>query len=127
NCVKTLRAGGRDVHSCLGCGGICADVAQYRKMAAKEQATFGSLLPGAFAYPLRQNGPIILVSATIFFGFLDFARFMLLTVLLKLVGVFVISLWLAILIAIIISVGYLFAFMQNIVVSTANGEENVPG
>ena len=88
-------------------------------MAAKEQATFGSLLPGAFAYPLRQNGPIILVSATIFFGFLDFARF----ILLRVGGVFSLSLWLAI----IAGTGYLFAFLQHIVVSTANGEENVPG
>src|SRR5207248_11204212 len=60
HCFPTRRssdlAGARDVYSCLGCGGMCVKVADYRKALAKQNATFGSLLPTAFKYPLQQNG-----------------------------------------------------------------------
>jgi hypothetical protein len=121
SCVKTIHAGNRDVHSCLLCAGICVNLAQHRKAVAKETATFGSLLPTAFKYPLEQNGPAILLAGTILFTFLDFARLVLQNF--KMVGMLGIAYWLAV----IMSVGYLFAYMQNIIVASCNGEDNPPG
>jgi hypothetical protein len=97
------------------------NLAQHRKALAKENATFGSLLPTAFKYPLQQNGPAILLAGTILFAFLDFARLVLQNF--KMVGMLGIAYWLAV----IMSVGYLFAYMQNIVVASCHGEEYPPG
>ena len=121
SCVKTIHAGNRDVHSCLLCAGICVDLAQHRKAVAKETATFGSLLPTAFKYPLQQNGPAILLAGTILFTFFDFARLLLHSV--RMVGMLGLAYWLAV----IMSVGYLFAYMQNIIVASCSGEDNPPG
>src|SRR6185436_15625551 len=74
SCVKTIHAGNRDVHTCPLCAGICVNLAQHRRAVAKESATFGSLLPTAFKYPLQKDGPIILLCGTVLFAFLDFAR-----------------------------------------------------
>lgn len=120
SCVKTLHAGNRDVHSCLLCSGICVNLVQHRKAVAKETATFGSLLPTAFKYPLQQNGPAILLAGTILFTFLDFARMALQNFRIGTLGV---AYWLAV----IMSVGYLFAYMQNIIVASSGGEDNPPG
>ena len=121
SCVKSLRAGARDVHSCPACRGICVNLDQHRQALAKEHATFASLLSGAFKYPLKQNGPMILICGTIFFGFLDLAKLVLGSF--KMFGWLGMAYWLTI----IMSVGYLFAFMQNIIVSSSQGEDNVPG
>ena len=121
SCVKTIHAGNRDVHSCLLCAGLCVNLAQHRKAVVKETATFGSLLPTAFKYPLQQNGPAILLAGTILFAFLDFARLLLASV--KMVGMLGFAYWLAV----IMSVGYLFAYMQNIIVASCSGEDNPPG
>src|SRR5438094_868874 len=94
SCVKTIHAGARDVHSCLICAGICVNLAQHRKSVAKETATFGSLLPTAFKYPLQQNGPVILLAGTILFTFLDLARLLLASV--KMVGMLGFAYWLAV-------------------------------
>ena len=118
-CVRTVHAGARDVHSCLGCGGMCVKVADYRKAVARKNATFGSLLPTAFKYPLQQNGPIILLCGTILFTLLDLARFVLLKA-----GMMI---GFPLLLTIVMSFGFLFAYMQNIIIATTNGDDNPPG
>jgi hypothetical protein len=126
-CVKTIHAGNRDVHSCLICAGICVNLAQHRKAVAKETATFGSLLATAFKYPLQQDGLVILLCGTLLFAFLDFARL----ILLKVVAFLGLFLGLAFLIPFVLtfvmSVGFLFAYMQNIITATANGNDSLPG
>ena len=121
SCVKTIHAGNRDVHSCPLCAGICVNLAQHRRAVAKETATFGKLLPTAFKYPLQQNGPAILLAGTILFTFLDFARLVLANF--KMLGMLGIAYWLAV----IMGVGYLFAYVQNIIVASSSGEDNPPG
>jgi hypothetical protein len=80
--------------------------------------SFFSLLPGAFAYPFQHGGTLILICATIFLGLVDFlsgaARMG--GVLLAVRG----------LLLYIIFLGYLFAYMQNVIQSTARGDENEP-
>ena len=119
SCVRTIRAGARDVHSCLACGGFCVKLADHRKAVARKNATFGSLLPTAFKYPLQQNGPIILLCGTILFTLLDLARFILLK------AGMIISF--PLLLTVLMSFGFLFAYMQNIIIATTNGDDNPPG
>jgi len=119
SCVKTIRAGARNAHSCLVCGGICVNLVDHRKAVDKENATFLRLLPTAFKYPLQKNGPIILFCGTILFTLLDLARL----VLGRTIGPLGFAYWLTI----IMSVGYLFTYMQNIIVASSSGEENPPG
>jgi hypothetical protein len=120
-CVKTQRAGTRTVNSCPSCGGICVDLEMHRKAQLKKQATFLSLLPDAFRYPLRKNGPILLVCGTIFFTVVEGARELLAHV--RIGGFMMMAYW----ITLVIGTGYLFAFMQNIIVSSTNGEDQMPG
>jgi len=127
SCVKTIHAGNRDVHSCLGCAGICVNLAQHRKAVAKETATFGSLLPTAFKYPLQQDGLVILLCGTVLFAFLDFARLILLKVI-AFLGLFLgLAFLIPMVLTFVMSVGFLFAYMQNIISATANGNDNLPG
>lgn len=68
---------------------------------------FYALLPGAFAYPFKKNGLILLIVGGVFFLVLEFfARFS-----------WVIS---------IITTGYLFAYMQKIIAHSAQGEDEMP-
>ena len=119
-CVKTQRAANRTIYSCPSCSGLCVDINTYRKAQIKEEATFFSMVPDAFRYPLRQNGPILLVCGTIVFTLVDLAH--------SVLQHFRMSFFLgyAYWITLVMSVGYLFAFMQNIIVSSTNGEENMP-
>ena len=74
-------------------------------------ATFTQRLPTAFTYPFRRDGLILLLGGMLFFGLLSF--------LLR---------W-AILLGLIIAgfyAGYLFACMQKIIVTSAQGDEELP-
>ena len=127
SCVKTIHAGARDVHSCLICAGICVNLAQHRKAVAKETATFGSLLPTAFKYPLQQDGLVILLCGTILFTLLDFARLILLKVI-AFLGLFLgLAFLIPMVLTFVMSVGFLFAYMQNIISATSNGNDSPPG
>ena len=127
SCVKTIHAGNRDVHTCPLCAGICVNLAQHRRAVAKESATFGSLLPTAFKYPLQKDGPIILLCGTVLFAFLDFARLILLKVI-AFLGLFLgLAFLIPIVLTFVMSVGYLFAYMQNIINATSNGDDSPPG
>jgi len=78
------------------------------KSLAREGQTFKERLPGVFKYPFNKNGVIFLIVGTIVFVALDFAsRF---------------SWKIAIL-----GIGYLFAYMQKIVRSSAEAEDELPG
>jgi len=127
SCVKTIHAGARDVHSCLVCAGICVNRAQHLKAVAKETATFGSLLPTAFKYPLQQNGPVILLAGMVLFTFLDFARLILFKVI-AFLGLFLgLTFLIPIVLTFVMTAGYLFAYMQNIISATSNGNDRPPG
>jgi hypothetical protein len=126
-CVKTIHAGNQDVSSCLLCGGICVNLAQHRKAVARERATFGSLLPTAFRYPLQQDGPVILLCGTILLAFLDFARLILVKVI-AFLGIFLgLAFLIPLVLTLVMSAGYLFAYMQNIISATAAGNDSPPG
>lgn len=119
-CVKTTRVGGEFFRACPRCGGSCMSTAQYARLTTPAPTNFFAVWRGAFSYPVKKDGMILLVCGTIIFGFLDGARWVLSYF--KFAGFLGLAYWLCL----IMSVGYLFAFMQNIVQSSAQGEEKMP-
>jgi hypothetical protein len=119
-CVKTTRGGMKFFQNCPKCGGSCVSVSEYRRLAAPALTNFFALWREAFSYPLKKDGAILLVCGTIVFSFLDGGRWVLSHF--KFAGVLGLAYWLCL----IMSVGYLFAFMQNIVQASSQGEEKMP-
>ena len=119
-CVRTTRVGGDFFRACPRCGGSCMSVAEYLRLMTPAPTNFFALWGGAFSYPAKKDGMILLVCGTIVFGFLDGARWVLSYF--KFAGFLGMAYW----ICLIMSVGYLFAYMQNVVQSSAQGEEKMP-
>lgn len=109
-CVKAGKVGGKAMQFCVGCGGRVKPIDQSAASAPSKPLTFAQSIPGAFRYPFKGNGLILLVTGAVFFGFLDFLR-----------G------WSFSLFLYVVSYGYLFAYMQKIVVASANNEDEPPG
>ena len=106
-CVRGLRRmGGQALKFCPACGARCERIG-WRKGLAPARKTFFGLLPGAFLYPFKREGVILLTAGTLFYVGLNFlARFS----------------W----IATIFASGYLFAYLQKIILSSARGDEVLP-
>ncbi len=112
-CARQQKVGRNIVHFCNACGGQCDSVADAQKAAAINAGrtrTFGEAVRRAFAYPFRGNGVILLGCGTVFFGAVEL-----------LPGFGILRLALTVL-----TWGYLFAFMQRIVVTSAAGEDLPP-
>ena len=76
-------------------------------VTALEESSFYRTLPGAFGYPFKRNGMILLVLGAVVFFVLEFLS-----------GYsWIIS---------IITTGYLFAYMQKIIAHSAQGEDGMP-
>ena len=111
-CTRKQKVGRKVMHFCPRCGGSCRDLGEVAKAAAVEAArtkTFGQGIARSLTYPFRGNGVIILICGTIFFGLVDIFR----------MGILTWSLW-------VMMWGYLFAFMQRIIVTTAQGNDDPP-
>lgn len=113
DCTKKQKVGRKIMHFCPSCGNACTDLGEVAKQAAVDASrtkTFGAAVKRSLVYPFRGNGIIILLCGTFFFGVLD---------LLPGFGIF------GLMIKVILW-GYMFAFMQRIVVTSAAGEEDPP-
>jgi len=119
DCVKTMRVGMKFVQNCPQCDGSCVSVSEYRRLSAPAPVFF-SIWREAFSYPLKKDGAMLLVCGTLIFGFLEGGRWVLSYF--KFAGFMGVAYWLCL----IASVGYLFAFMQNIVQASSQGEEKMP-
>jgi hypothetical protein len=111
-CVRMQKLGSKFVPFCTTCGGKCIPLAQKSAAIPKKTATFFGSLGSAFIYPFKGNGLLILLCGTFFFGILEFLSSF----------VFLMALMLK-----VITYGYLFAYMQKIISSSADGEEEPPG
>jgi hypothetical protein len=120
SCVRTTRGGMKFFQNCSGCGGSCVSITEYRRLANPAPTSFFALWRGAFSYPVKKDGVFLLVCGTLVFGFLDGARWVLSYF--KFAGFLGLAYWLCL----IMGVGYLFAFMQNIVQASSQGEEKMP-
>jgi pSer/pThr/pTyr-binding forkhead associated (FHA) protein len=106
-CVTSRNAEERVLKLCRSCGVECAPL-QVNFAAPVERGFMGSL-PGAFIYPFRGTGILVLI-----FGSLVFA------------GLSIISAGIIAILPKIIALGYLFSYMQNIIHATAAEETEMP-
>jgi hypothetical protein len=106
-CVMTRNVGAAVHKTCRTCGVECVPV-QVKIQRPSGQKGFFSRLPGAIVYPFRGSGVLVLIVATLLFAALDFIS----------------AGWLGIFVK-IIALGYLYSYMQNIIHSTAAGDEEL--
>ncbi len=114
NFVAFQHIGESPVVFCKLCGGPCDSLAaieakQHEKPPPTRGRAFFALLPGAFVYPFRGQGLILVIIGALFFTFVDFARRIPIA---NLASAF----WAA----------YLTAFLFKIITSTTNGEDQLP-
>jgi hypothetical protein len=97
-CINFTQMGDKTVRNCRTCG-VEVVPFQFRPAPAK---SFYRKVPGAFGYPFKGAGIVILVCATIAFAALNFIGFILIKILLY---------------------GFVFLFMQNIILTTTSDEK----
>ena len=105
-CVNANTIAGAAHKNCRKCGSECALLEV--EIVAPTERGFMLSLPGAFIYPFRGTGVLILIFSTILFSALSVVS-----------GIFSILMTMA-------AIGYLFSYMQNIIHATANEEEQMP-
>jgi hypothetical protein len=105
-CVNTRDAHGQAVKTCRSCGVELVPL-HVEASAPAARAGFFAQLPGAVIYPLKGSGLLVLIVATILFAALSRVGWF--AILLKAAGL-----------------GYIFAYMQNIIYATAAEEKQVP-
>jgi FHA domain/B-box zinc finger len=106
-CVTARTVGGVQHKTCRQCAAELTPV-QVAASAAGGQEQFFSKLPGVFVYPFKGAGPFVLVVCMVVLALLGFVQ----------------GFW-AWFMAVAFY-GYLFAFMQNIIHSTASEDEELP-
>jgi hypothetical protein len=95
-------------------------VAEYQRLMTPAPTNFFALWREAFSYPLKKDGAILLVCGTVVFSFLDGANWVLSQV--RFAG----AIGVAYLLCIVMSIGYLYAFMQNVIQTSARGDQAMP-
>jgi hypothetical protein len=108
-CVSSRPSAGTTVKTCRSCA-VEVWPLEIEVPGATPARGFFSQLPGAFIYPLKGAGVLILIFATILFAALSFLSFGLYGILIQ-----------------IAALGYLFSYMQNIIYATAAEEKDLPG
>ena len=119
-CVRTTRVGGEFFRACPKCGGSCISISEYKRLMTPAPTNFFALWREAFSYPFKKDGAILLGCGTVVFSFLSGAHWVLSQV--KFAG----AIGVAYLLCIVMTVGYLYAFMQNVIQSSARGEQAMP-
>lgn len=101
-CVNTRQVAGATHKFCRACGSPCEPLHVEVALPAPP-AGFFQLLPGAFSYPLKGNGLVLIIGGGVFFLLLG---------LLPIIGLLI--------------TGYLFSYAKRIVVSTTEGDDEPP-
>jgi hypothetical protein len=121
-CVLSRPVSGRLWRLCPICKGECRPLtdhlAEQTARKTHEGLTFFQRLPGVFAYPFARGGVMLLVGGTVLFGLMGLAGRVA-----RYAGPFGLG---SALILFVFCVGYLFAFMQRIVLTSAQGEDTLP-
>src|ERR1044071_3097712 len=118
----TSGSSGAAMHKfCRRCGTECTQLQVTMQRPGGAQS-FYRRLPGVFTYPMRGAGVFVLIICTLVISALDFLRphqisFSMFSIILIVAGIFILMSFF----------GYLFSFMQNIIHSTAAGDEEMPG
>jgi hypothetical protein len=111
-CIQTLMLRGEQVRRCLTCGMVCNCLVPE---GAAERGFFARL-PGAFLYPLRGTGWIMLIVGSVLFALVG------LTVALLGGGILIP----VALIGYLLAAGYLCAFMIKVIRSSGSGDQELP-
>ena len=106
-CVAARATPAGTSHMCRGCGVECQPVRM--EFVVEQERGFFSRLPGAFVFPFKGAGVLVLIVATIIFEGMAAVP-----------GLYKIVLRAAI-------TGYLFLFLQTIIHGANSGEESMPG
>ena len=118
-CVLIKTRGRKPAHVCATCGGQCTPFGLGVFAKKEERKSFFSQLPDVFMYPFRGNGLILLTAGTIFFGFLSLLR----RAPVSGIGMFAAA---GKIMVTVISFGYLFSYLQKIILSSAQGDDEMP-
>lgn len=116
-CVTTRTVGTVPGYHCRNCGEVCVHV-KPQLPATRASRGFFACLPDAFAYPIRGSGIFLLVGGTVLYLLLQGGM-----ILTGLGG------WRFFTYGLIVQVtvgGYLFAFLQSILHTTATGDNEMP-
>jgi hypothetical protein len=108
-CVATRSTSAGPSHMCRGCGVECLPV--QTEWVVEQERGFFSRLPGAFVFPVKGVGVLVLILATILFEGIG-----------AIPGLSVYKIFLRTAVT-----GYLFLFLQNIIHGANAGEETMPG
>lgn len=127
-CVNSHAAGGVQRKFCRHCGGECAPTkVSAPSFQIPQEQSFFARLPGAFAFPFRGSGILVLIVGTVLFSVLNFAGGMgglRLVAMMGMRGGIPVSWW-GLMIQVTV-LGYLFAYMQSIIHATAIGDKEMP-
>jgi len=126
-CVTSRAVGGAQHKFCRRCGAECAPVkVQIAKLSTVPKGFFARI-PGAFSYPLRGSGVLALIVGTMLFAVLKFAGGMgglSLAMFFQLRSGMPWSWW-GLMMQVLV-LGYLFAYLQSIIHSTAVEDMEMP-
>jgi FHA domain/B-box zinc finger len=106
-CVNSRAVGKTSLKFCRSCGGSCVPLESKQGIRATMARSFPALLAGAFAYPLKRDGIVLIVGGALFLTITSFLSSF----------SFIIALFAS---------GYLCAYLQKIVQSSALGDEHMP-
>jgi len=120
SCIKKIRNGMRDFNVCPHCGSACVGLTEYSRLTGGEDTSFSAVWKSAFSYPLKKDGLFLLVLGTILFSLLAGANAVLSHM--RYFG----FIGMAYGITVVMSGGYFFSIMQNIVLSSTRGEDAMP-
>jgi hypothetical protein len=111
NCVKMFGDGNARAAVCPVCSERCDEIITPEQAAATCEPSFWERLPGVFAYPLKKDGPFILVAGAVFFTLAEFV-----------IGIsFLMGVALSVFIA-----GYLCRFYLSVLFKSAQGRPHPP-
>lgn len=115
-CVNVRAVGGVGKHFCRACAAECAPVEVSEEAPA--EIPFAVQIGGAFKYPFKGDGILLMCAGTMLFLLVDGARSI--AKFAPLYG------FIAVIMLTVFGTGYLTAFLRRVITSTAQGEEEMP-
>jgi len=117
-CVATHNTAGMPAHFCRHCGNVCAAVRVRITPSKEAKLGFFARIPGAFGYPFRGSGVFMVIGGSVLYVLLHFCPLMLI------IG----NLWMKAwgMMGGLVLGGYLAAFFQSIIHTTATGDKEMP-
>lgn len=109
-CVSIRKTNDGTAHLCRSCGVECSPISMEAHLNSLNPGNFFKLLPGAFAYPFKNDGLLILIVGTVIIGLLRLAAHI------PMIFFFLGG----------SALGYMFAYMQNVIMTTIGGDERKP-